>query len=216
MRQLITVAVVAVCAVLASAPASAQTCLGRPSFSDAPWQARVESGFSSDVRSFGPAVLRGTSSVFGGLTTDLVGYTNLDQTAVSFGGTVGAERAITGISSRLYACPTVTFLHQIGPNVDTADFSANVASFGGRIGILASDGSTLQVIPMIGMDAQWERDTVKTGTDTTSSSRTFTVTRLAVGFVLNKRTAIVPEVIQLFGAAATTTFRVTAAFGFGR
>jgi hypothetical protein len=66
------------------------------------------------------------------------------------------------------------------------------------------------------MDAQWEKDTVEAGGVTTRASRTFTVTRIGVGLVLNKRTAIVPEVIEIFGAAAATTFRVTAAFSFGR
>jgi hypothetical protein len=201
---------------LVARTASAQTCLGRPSFSDTPWQIRVESGFSSDVRSFGPGILRGGHTIFGGVSSDLTGYSTLDQTAVTLGGTAGVDAAVRAISSRLHVCPIVSALHQFGPNLDTADISANVAAVGGRVGIVASENQTIQVIPTIGIDAQWERDRLESGGATTRASRTFTVTRIGVGFVLNRRTAIVPEVIEIYGAAAATTFRVTAAFGFGR
>jgi hypothetical protein len=69
---------------------------------------------------------------------------------------------------------------------------------------------------MIGMDAQWEHDSVTAGGNTNSASRTFTVARLGVGFVLNRKTSLVPEIIELFGVAGNTTFRVTATFGFGK
>jgi hypothetical protein len=214
-RTIIAFAAVSVWTLVASS-ASAQTCLGRPAFSDAPWQIRVESGFSSDLRSFGPGILLGGRTIFGGLSSDLTGYSNLDQTAVTLGGTAGADAAVPAISRRLHVCPIFSALHQFGPNLDTADISANVAAVGGRVGIVASENQTLQVIPMVGIDAQWEKDRVESGGATTRASRTFTVTRIGVGLVLNKRTAIVPEVIEIFGAAAATTFRVTAAFGFGR
>ena len=216
MRQLATAAAVCLC-VLAAVPARAQTCLGRASFDDAPWQARVESGFSRDVRSFGPSVYRGGNMFFGGVSADLDGYSTLSQTAASVGATVGLDRSVRAISDRLHVCPVVTVLHQFGPNLDTEDFSANVASYGGRVGIVAFENQSFQIVPMIGMDAQWERDTVTpTGSTSAAASNTFTVTRLAVGFVINKRTSVVPEVIQLYGTAATTTFRLNAVFGFGR
>jgi hypothetical protein len=212
MRKLILSVVLAGC-VLAGGTASAQHCLGRASFSDAPWQVRTASSFSPDARSFGAAVLRGSGAVFGGPGLDITGYRGLEETAATLSGTIGVERRF---SSRVHACPIVTVQHQFGPNVTGADLSANVASFGGRIGIVASENQVLQVIPMIGMDAQTERDSVKSGADTSSSTRTFTVARLGVGFVLNRKTSLVPELIELFGVSGNTTFRLTAAFSFGK
>jgi hypothetical protein len=194
-------------------PAAAQTCVGRASFADAPWQARVESTFSSESHTFGPSLLRGGRTVFGGANVDLVGYNSISETAASIGGTVGAEGRI---ASRLTVCPVVTVLHQFGPSVSGNDLSVNVAAFGGRMGFVASENQTLQVVPMIGMDAQWEHDSVTSGGNTNSDSRTFTVARLGVGFVLNRKTSIVPEIIELFGVGGSTAFRVTAAFGFGK
>ena len=216
MRQLIRLAVVLLCT-LTAAPAIAQTCLGRASFDDAPWQARIESGFSRDVRSFGPSVYRGGGTLFGGVSADLDGYSTLEQTAASVGATVGFDRAVRTVSSRLHVCPIVTALHQFGPNLDTEDISANVVAYGGHVGIVAFENQSFQIVPIIGIDAQWERDRV-TPTNSTSAtaSNTFAVTRLGVGFVINKRTSIAPEVIQLFGTAATTTFRLNAVFGFGK
>lgn len=212
MRKLIVVVAFAL-STLASAPAFAQTCIGRPSFTDAPWQARVETSSSSDTRTFGGSVARGTNSMFGGVVADLTAYNGVDQTALSLGGSAGVERALGG---RVQVCPVVTALHQFGPNVETADISANVVSAGGRIGIVASENQTLQVVPTIGVDAQWERDSVTSGGVKATSSRTFTVTRLGVGFILNRRTSIVPEIIGIFGVAADTTYRVTATFALGR
>jgi hypothetical protein len=216
MRTLLLLAAVSACG-LAAAPASAQTCLGRSSFSDAPWQARVESGYSRDVRSFGPSVYHGVGMLFGGVSADLDGYTTLDQTAVSLGASVGVDEALTAVSSRLHACPLLTVVHQFGPNIDTADISANVFAFGGRVGIVAFENQSIQIIPTIGMEAQRERDSVTpSGNPTVNATSTFTVTRLGVGIVIGKRTSLVPEIIQLFGTAASTTFRLNAVFGFGK
>ena len=210
MRTLIAVTALAA-SICVSTPASAQTCAGRPSFADARWQGRVETGFSSEAKTFGPAVSRGTGAFFAGAIVDFTGYPNLDETAVSIGISGGVDRAI---NSRFHVCPIVTALHQFGPNVDTATVSSNVLAAGGRLGIVAAENQTVQVVPTIGVDLQWQKDKIESGGDSASASRRFAVTRVGVGFVLNKRTAIVPEVIEIFGAAATTTFRVTAAFGF--
>ncbi|HEX4347765.1 MAG TPA: hypothetical protein VHZ73_09340 [Vicinamibacterales bacterium] len=216
MQKLIVLAALTMCAVYAT-PASAQTCLGRAPFDDAPWQARVESGSSRDVRSFGLSAYRGASALFGGVSADLDGYSTLSETAVAVGATVGFDRPVRAISSRLHVCPIVTVQHQFGPNPVTADISANVVAYGARAGIVAFENPSLQVVPMVGMEAQWERDTVTpAGASSVSGSNTFTVTRLGIGFVINKRTSLVPEVIQLFGTAASTTFRVNAVFGFGK
>jgi hypothetical protein len=216
MHKFIGLAVLWVC-LLASVPASAQTCVGRTSFGDTPWEARVESGYSRDVRSFGPSVYRGSGAFFGGVSADLDGYTTLSQTAVAVGATVGIEQKLRSISNRVYVCPVGTFIHQFGPNLDTADISANVLSFGGRIGIVAFENQSVQIVPTIGMDAQRETDSITpSGSDKVTGTNTFTVTRLGVGFVIGKRTSLVPEIIQLFGTSASTTFRLSAVFGFGK
>jgi hypothetical protein len=210
MRTLVVSAIATLCT-LAAASASAQTCAARPSFAGAPWQARVESGFSSDARTFGPSIVRGWGSFFAGAAADLTGYAGLEATAVSTSVTVGAERAL---GARVYVCPVLTVLHQFGPDFTDAELSANATSLGGRLGIVAATYQTLQIVPMIGMDAQWERDRVDVEGRTSHLSRTFTVSRLAVGLVMNQRVAIVPEIIEIFGTAGNSTFRVTAAFGF--
>ena len=210
MRKLTAFFALVVCTL--AGPAAAQTCVGRASFADAPWQARVATTFSSQSHTFGPSILRGGRTFFGGANVDLVGYSNISETAASIGGTIGAE----GRLARLAVCPVVTVLHQFGPSVSGNDLDVNVISYGGRMGFVASENQTLQVIPMIGMDAQWEHDSVTAGGSTNSDSRTFTVARLGVGFVLNKKTSIVPEIIELFGVGGSAAFRVTAAFGFGK
>lgn len=211
-----SLAVFVLCAI--ATPAAAQTCAGRGSFADAPWQARMESSYSNSTKSYGPSISRGSRTWFVGTLADVIGYPTLDESALSLGGTIGAERAIGGRASRVHGCPIVTALHTFGPNVPSASFSSHVVSLGGRVGVVASENATLQVVPTFGMDVEYERDTANP-TDASgvsvASSRTFTVTRFGVGFVLNRRTAIVPEIIQIYGVAADTTLRVTASFGFG-
>ena len=213
---LAAVAALSICAT--ATPAAAQICAGRGSFADAPWQARIESSYSNSSKTFGPSITRGSSTVFIGAVADLVGYPTLDQAALSLGGTIGADGAIGRRASRVHGCPIMTLLHTFGPNVPGVNFSANIASVGGRIGVVASENATLQVVPTFGMDVQYEHD-IATSTDaaitSTSSSRTFTVTRFGVGFVLNRKTTITPEIVQIYGVAADTTLRVTASFGFG-
>jgi len=213
MRTSIVLMAAATC--LSPAPALAQTCLGRASFADAPWQLRLESSFSSDAKTFGPSLSLGSRNVFGGVLGDITGYSTIDQTALSIGGTIGIDGALDE-QSHLHVCPIATLIHRFGPNVPTADFSSTVAAFGGRVGVVAAENQTLQVIPTIGVEAQVEDDTVKVGADTTSETRTFAVVRFGVGFVLNRRTAIVPEIIDLYGVASNTTFRVSATFQFGK
>jgi hypothetical protein len=202
-------------ACLLAVPAAAQPCLGRPSFSDAPWQAGVESSFSDSDRSFGPSLSRGIGDLFVGVLGDVVGFSGIDESAVSLGGTIGVDRGV-GRDRRVHVCPVATALHEFGPSVGGTDFSADVASFGGRLGIVASENPTVQVVPTFGVDFQVERDTALVSGQSTSSSTNFTVARFGVGFVLNGRTSVVPEIIELFGVASDTTFRVTAAFSFGR
>ncbi len=192
-------------------PAAAQTCVGRGSFAEAPWQARVETSYSNSSKSFGPSITRGFGAFFAGGSADLVGYPGLDQSAAALGGTIGAE--IGKRASRVQGCPVATALHQFGPNLPGASSSANVASFGGRIGVVASENATLQVVPTFGMDFQYEHDMVETAISA-ASSRHYTDTRLGVGFVLNRRTAIVPEILQIYGVSSDTTIRLTVAFGF--
>jgi len=204
-----------VLACLAPVPAAAQPCIGRPSFSDAPWQARVQSSFSDSSKTFGPSLSRGVGDFFIGAFGDLDGFSGIDQSAASIGGTIGLDRGF-GRDRRVHGCPIVTALHQFGPSVGGTDFSANVASFGGRVGIVANDNPALQVVPTFGMDLQVERDMANFNGQSTSSSRNFTVARFGVGFVFNRRTSIVPEIIELFGVSSDTTFRMTAAFNFGR
>jgi len=213
MRTRTVLAAALVC--LAPLPAQAQTCLGRTSFTDAPWQARIESAFSDGARTFGPSIALGSNHLFGGVLADVNGYSTIDQAAFTIGGTFGFDGAL-GNGGRLHVCPLVTVQHRFGPNVPSADFSSTVGSFGGRVGIVAAENQTLSVVPTFGVDVQVENDSVTVGSDTTSETETFAVARFGVGFVLNKHTAIVPEIIGLFGVASNTTFRVSATFQFGK
>jgi hypothetical protein len=165
-------------------------------------------------KSFGPSLSRGVGELFLSAFGEVAGFSGIDQSAASLGGTIGVDHAV-GQGRRVHVCPVVTALHEFGPNVSGADFSADVASFGGRLGIIASDNATLQVVPTFGVDFQAERDEVTVGGQSTSSTTSFTVARFGVGFVLNRRTSIVPEIIELFGVSSDTTFRMTAAFSFG-
>src|SRR5665213_2500679 len=210
-RHVAGLAILAVCAI--ATPAAAQTCAGRGSFADAPWQARVETSYSNSSKSFGPSITRGFGAFFAGGVADLVGYPGIDESAESAGGTIGVE--FGGRSSRVHACPVATVLHQSGPNIPGATSSANVASFGGRIGVVASENATLQVVPTFGVDFQYEHDMVETAISS-ASSRHYTDTRLGVGFVLSRRTAIVPEIIQIYGVSSDTTMRLSMAIGFSK
>jgi hypothetical protein len=213
MRTFVLAAGLAIVAVCATAtPAAAQTCVGRGSFAGAPWQARVETSYSNSSKSFGSSITRDFGAFFAGGVADLVGYPGVDQSAASVGGTIGAE--LGSRARRVQACPVATVLHQFGPNIPGASSSANVASFGGRIGVVASENATLRVVPTFGMDFQYEHDMVETAISA-AASRHYTDTRLGVGFVLNQRTAIVPEIIQIYGVSSDTTIRLSVAFGFG-
>src|SRR5262249_33257880 len=110
-----------------------------------------------------------------------------------------------------------TGIYYWGPNALGVTSSAAVAVAGARIGVVANDSTTFEVIPTFGGDVQYEHDMVDYAGGHASANHTGGIARLGVGFRFNGRISVIPEIIEPFGhEGATSTFRVTASFNFGR
>jgi hypothetical protein len=201
---------------LFTADASAQTCLGLPSFSEGPYQASVGLSFTDGAQAFNGGGAFGSENVFAGAGIQFVNFSDLDESAFSFGAHAGASFAVSQ-TERIEACPIAAISIATGPDVGDLDVNGIGLRAGGRLGMVAAETGNVEIVPTFGFDIAYARLQGELGdVETTLSRDTYVIVRAGVGFVLNKRMAVVPALdIPLGLDGSDPEFNVLFAINFG-
>jgi len=196
---------------LAAAEASAQTCLGLPSFDDAPYQGFAGAGFTDGAQRFGAGAAIGSESVFAGAGLGFTNFSEADSNATTFMAHVGANYTFN-TRDRITACPLLAVAVTTGPDIGDVDVHGVGLTAGGRLGIVAAETGNIEIVPTFGLDIAYDRLTGDVGdVRTTLSRETYGIVRVGVGFVLNKWIGFVPALsvpLGLDGADPEFSFDV--------
>lgn len=200
---------------LAAKPASAQQCLGSPSFRVAPYQVAVAASFTDGVREVEGTFAGGGESLFAGAGASVVKFTDADLTTAGISAFAGAEFA-TDQRSRVLLCPVVGLSFLAGPDLGPIDVSSAAVQGGASIGVIASENADLMVVPFFGLFALYQRVTTEIGSTENSVSDTGAVADLGVGLIFNRTVAITPLVSIPFAAGSSDAiFTIRFSFNFG-
>lgn len=200
--------------------ASAQTCLGLPSFSEGPYQASAGVSFTDGAQGFEGGLALGTNNIFGGASIEFTNFSDLDSSATSFGANLGASFTLNE-RERIEACPVGAVIITTGPDVSPVvgtevDVSGVGLRGGGRLGVVALESGNLEIVPTFGLDIAYDRVTAELGAVETTERETYVIARVGVGFTLNKRIGFLPVLgipLGLDGADPEFSFIVAYAFG---
>jgi hypothetical protein len=201
--------------ILVAKPASAQTCLGAPSFREAPYQVGVAASFTEGLRQVDGTFAGGGESLFAGAGVSALNFTDIDERTVGVSAFAGAELA-TDQRSRVLLCPIVRLGFLAGPDFGAVDLSSVTLQGGASIGVIAAQDGDLMVVPFFGLAAGYTRVTTEFGGVETSASDTGGVADLGVGLILTRTVGITPQVSIPFssgGSDAVFTIRLTFNFG---
>jgi hypothetical protein len=199
-----------------AADASAQICLGRPSFSEGPYQASLGASFTDGAQGFGGGVALGSDDIFGGAGLDFTNVSDADAWATSFGVDVGASFMLNPREG-IEACPVASVIIRSGPDVGEIDTKGVGLRAGGRLGILAAESGNLDVVPTFGLDIAYDRITAEIGPVETTARDTYVIVRVGVGLILNDRMGLVPSLgVPLGIDDADPEFSIVFALNFGQ
>jgi hypothetical protein len=202
--------------VIAAADASAQTCLGLPSFSVGPYQASFTANFAEGVQKFGGGFTLGSDDIFGGATVAVTSFDDIDENATSFGAHAGATFSVSD-SERIEACPVASVTIAGGPDIGDADINGVGLRAGGRLGMSVYRAGDWEIVPTFGLDLAFDRVTAELAGVETSERETYGIARVGVGFVLNERIGILPILgVPLGLDDSDPEFSFTISYTFGR
>jgi hypothetical protein len=193
--------------------AHAQTAAGLPSFDDGPFVVTAGVGFG-DTTSFTGGFLGGTDEFFGGIGVGYSSFDDLDTSATAVSGTVGTTLALDS-RGRVSFSPIAGVGFVSGPDLGEVDVDIFGVRVGGRLGILATTGGPVSVVPTFGLDFAYDRVNAELLGASESSSDTFAIARLGAGLLFNRRMALVPHVSMPLGRDdSDVSFNVTFAYNF--
>lgn len=201
---------------LRAADGFAQTCLGLPSFADAPYQASFGVAFTEGAQGFAGGAALGSDDIFAGAA---LGFTNVDatdSTSTSFAANVGATFVLNE-RERIEACPVASVIVTGGPDIGDVDISAVGLRAGGRLGIIAAELGNTEVVPTFGLDIAYDRISGDLGDiETTIARETYVIVRVGLGFVVNKRIGVLPSLgVPLGFDNGDPEFSFAVAYNFG-
>jgi hypothetical protein len=203
-------------ALLAAAPASAQQCIGNPSFQDGPYQAGLSAAFTEGARGVGGTFAGGGETLFAGAGLSVVNFTDLDVRSAAVSGFAGAEVA-TDTRNRVLLCPLVQLTFVAGPDIGAVDVSTASLQAGGSVGVIAYDSNGVMAVPFFGLALLYQHVTAEIGGTEDSVSDTGGVADLGLGLIFNRNVGITPIVSIPFSAGTSdVAFTIRFSFNFGR
>jgi hypothetical protein len=195
--------------------ASAQTCLGAPSFREAPYQVGVGASFTEGLRQVDGTFAAGGETLFAGAGASVLNFTDLDQRTAGVSAFAGAELA-TDQRNRVLLCPIVRLGFLAGPDIGPVDLSSVSIQGGGSIGVIAAQDGDLTVVPFFGLAVAYTRLSTQIGDIEDSASDTGGVADLGVGLILTRNVGITPQVSIPFSTGASDAiFTIRFTFNFG-
>lgn len=200
---------------LLAKPASAQTCLGAPSFRDGPYQVGVSASFTEGAREVEGTFAGGGETLFGGAGLSVVNFTDLDERTVGVSAFAGAEFA-TDTRNRVLLCPVASLGFLAGPDFGPLDVSSATLQGGASIGVIASQNADLMVVPFFGLAVLYQRVSTDFNGSEESVDDTGGVATLGVGLILTRTVGITPLVSIPFSAGGSdVVFTIRFTFNFG-
>jgi hypothetical protein len=201
---------------MCASEASAQTCLGMPSFQNGQFQVSLGAAFSEGAQGIGGGGALGTDDLFVGASLSVTDVDGADSSATAFAMNVGASFLVNQ-RERIQACPVASVILTGGPDVAGVDVSGVGLRAGGRLGIVGYESGDLEVVPTFGLDIAYDRINGDVGpVETTLARETYVILRVGAGFILNKRVGIVPVLgVPLGLDGADPEFSFLVAYNFG-
>lgn len=201
---------------VAVTPASAQLCIGNPTFRDGPYQVGVGASFTEGLRTVDGTFAAGGESFFGGAGISMLNFTELDEVTAGVSAFAGMELA-TDQQNRVLLCPLARLAFIAGPDVGPIDVSSATLQGGGSVGVIASQSRELTVVPFFGLAVLYQHVSTDFGGVEASDSDTGGIADLGVGLILNRNVGITPLVSIPFGVGTSDAiFTIRFTFNFGR
>jgi hypothetical protein len=198
-----------------AAPAEAQLCRGGPSFAALPYQVAAIAEFGDDTRGFGGDFFVGGRYLFGGAGFAVRDVESTNSTATEVTSRVGLDLPVSRVQ-RIHVCPSGFVSFGTGPDIGDVDVSTFRVGAGVRDGVAVRDTDGLTVEPTFGIDVLRERLAFESGGVEQDQADAVGVASLGVGFIVNRRFAIIPELAVPFSAAdSEVTFSVRISYAFG-
>lgn len=206
--------------VLSSAPAVAQVCRGFGSFERGPIRLSGSGTFNSHASTYVAGAAVGLGGAFGELGVGVSDVNALNGSSLLYAAGAGYQVHLNH-DATAQLCPTVGVGFAYGPdNVnDTGlDYRETDFSLGVDAGVVATATTHVAVVPTGSMSfASAHPKFTSRGGANISSTQSFGVLGLGVGFVFGQEVSITPTVLRPFGlSGAATSFMVTVAFHVGR
>jgi hypothetical protein len=205
---------------LLTSKATAQTCVGMPSFSNGQMQVAGGGSFTDGASSFGGTFGYGTPKALYGKAG--IGATSYDAlSGSSFDLTLGGGYQIPLRTSRMaQVCPIASLSFGSGPkNVLSSgvDMSSRTFAFGAAIGGLVGHSTQMQILPNASFQFANTRAVADDGTTSTAASEGYGLLTLGTGFVFNSRFSVNPSLSFPMGLnGSSTSFGLSGAINFGR
>lgn len=201
---------------LCAGEASAQTCLGMPSFGDGQFQVSLGAAFTEGAQGFGGGGALGTDDLFVGASLAVTDVDGADSSATAFAMNVGTTFVVND-RERIQACPVASVILTGGPDVGEIDVSGVGLRAGGRLGVVAYESGDLELVPTFGVDIAYDRINGDIGpVETTLARETYVILRVGAGVILNKNVGIVPLLSVPLGLdGSDPEFSFVVAYNFG-
>ena len=200
---------------VAVTPASAQLCIGNPTFRDGPYQVGVDASFTEGLRTVDGIFAAGGDSFFGGAGISMLNFTDREEVTAGVSAFAGMELA-TDRQNRVLLCPLARLSFVAGPDVGPVDVSSATLQAGGSVGVIATQSRELSVVPFFGLALLYAHVSTDFGGVEASDSDTGGLADLGVGLILNRTVGITPVVSIPFGVGSSDAiFTIRFTFNFG-
>lgn len=182
------------------AVATAQTCLGSPSFTANHLQLGADVNVAENATSFGAQLGSGSETVFASFGGGGVTYDNVDGSTIFVGGTLGYQVKASA-SGRAQVCPVLSASYGWGPN-DIAgsgsDLTVKNFSFGLAFGSAMGSGE-VALVPSASVAFVYSSASVDVFGGTFDGDDTYGMAGIGLGVLLNSQLSIRPSVSMPFG-----------------
>lgn len=203
---------------LGSTLAVAQRCQGFPSFQRRPVQLFVSGLFGDESRSYAAGVAVGSTGVFGELELGAIDVDAFSASSSTLDVGAGFQVPINQRGTA-HLCPTAKLGFARGPkdiNGTGIDYRETDFSLGVAVGVIASSTAQLEVVPTGSIAFANANSTLTGASGSVSSSQSFPIIGLGVGFVFGRAVSITPSISRALGASgASTTLGIRVAFVLG-
>jgi hypothetical protein len=200
--------------------ASAQTCVGMPSFASGNMQVAGGGTFTDGANAFGGTFGYGApKGLYGKAGVGTTSYDGLGGSSFDFG--LAGGYSIPLESKRTAeVCPMASLSIGSGPNNVAGsgnDLSSRTVAFGASLGALVNKSSVVQILPNASFQFANSRSTIDDGTNSISGSESYGLLTLGTGFVFHSRFSVNPSISIPVGLnGSSSSFGLGGAINFGR